>query len=73
LLTKVRDGRASTPVIPPLDYCESHPEQAHRLLYQRIGIFTALPLRSLDHLTLPGNPRKIGFMEGSTIKPAAAD
>jgi len=32
-----------------------------------------LPLRSLDRLTLPGKLRKIGFMEGSTIKPAAAD
>jgi hypothetical protein len=57
----------------PLDYCGSHPEQAYRLLYQRIGIFTALPLRSLDRLTMRGKLRKIGFMEGSTIKPAAAD
>jgi arsenate reductase len=48
-------------------------KEAYRLLYQRIGIFTALPLRSLDHLTLRGKLRKIGFMEGSTIKPAAAD
>jgi hypothetical protein len=43
-------------------------KQAYRLLNQRIGIFTALPLRSLGRLTLQGRLREIGRMEGSTAK-----
>ena len=41
-------------------------KEAYRLLNQRIGIFTALPLRSLDQLTLQGRLREIGRMQGST-------
>jgi arsenate reductase (thioredoxin) len=40
--------------------------QAYRLLNQRIGAFTALPLRSLDQLSLKSRLREIGKMEGST-------
>jgi protein-tyrosine-phosphatase len=42
--------------------------EAYRLLKQRIGIFTSLPLRSLSQLTLQGRLREIGRMEGSTAK-----
>jgi arsenate reductase len=41
-------------------------KEAYRLLNQRIGIFTALPLHSLDRLTLQGKLRDIGEMEGAT-------
>src|ERR1700710_1723965 len=37
-------------------------KQAYRLLNQRIGIFTALPLRSLDTLSLRDKLRAIGHM-----------
>jgi arsenate reductase len=43
-------------------------KEAFRLLYQRISIFTALPLRSLDRLSLQSKLRDIGDMEGSTAK-----
>jgi arsenate reductase (thioredoxin) len=43
-------------------------QEAHRLLNQRIGVFTALPLRSLDKLSLQSKLRDIGDMEGSTAK-----
>jgi arsenate reductase len=43
-------------------------KEAYRLLHQRIGIFTSLPLRSLGRLTLQGRLREIGRMEGSTAK-----
>ncbi|WJR81579.1 arsenate reductase ArsC [Bradyrhizobium sp. NP1] len=43
--------------------------QAYRLLNQRIGAFTALPLRSLDQLSLKNRLREIGKMEGSTHLP----
>ena len=46
--------------------------EAYRLLNQRIGIFTALPLRSLDRLSLHGKLREIGQMEGSTAKATEA-
>ena len=39
-------------------------KEAFRLLFQRISIFTALPLRSLDRLSLQGKLRDIGQMEG---------
>jgi len=35
-------------------------KNAYRMLYQRIGIFTSLPLRSLDHLTLQNKLKEIG-------------
>jgi arsenate reductase len=41
-------------------------KEAYRLLNQRIGIFTALPLRALDRLSLQARLRDIGHMEGST-------
>jgi arsenate reductase (thioredoxin) len=43
-------------------------KEAYRLLNQRIGIFTTLPLRSLDRLSLQNKLRDIGRMEGSTAK-----
>ncbi len=39
---------------------------AYCLLNQRIGVFNALPLRSLDTLTLKNKLRDIGHMEGAT-------
>jgi protein-tyrosine-phosphatase len=44
-------------------------KEAYRMLNQRIGAFTALPLRSLDKLTLQGKLRDIGHMEGATRTP----
>jgi len=41
---------------------------AYRLLNQRIGIFAALPLRSLNQLVLQNRLHEIGQMEGSTAK-----
>src|SRR6516165_3337665 len=41
-------------------------KDAYRLLNQRIGIFTSLPLHSLDQLTLHHKLREIGGMEGAT-------
>ena len=35
-------------------------KDAYRMLFQRIGIFTALPLRSLDQLSLQNKLREIG-------------
>src|SRR5712675_1097944 len=47
-------------------------KEAYRLLNQRIGIFTALPLHSLDRLSLQSKLRDIGRMEGSTAKATEA-
>jgi arsenate reductase len=47
-------------------------KEAYRLLNQRIGVFTALPLRSLDKLSLQSKLRDIGDMEGSTAKATEA-
>jgi protein-tyrosine-phosphatase len=47
-------------------------KQAYRLLNQRIGIFTALPLRSLGQLSVQSKLREIGRMEGPTAKVAEA-
>jgi hypothetical protein len=41
-------------------------KEAYRLLNQRIDIFTSLPLRSLDRLSLRKKLRDIGEMEGGT-------
>jgi protein-tyrosine-phosphatase len=41
-------------------------KEAYRLLGQRISIFTALPLRSLDQLSLAHRLKQIGEMEGAT-------
>lgn len=35
-------------------------KDAYRMLFQRIGIFTALPIRSLDQLSLQAKLREIG-------------
>jgi arsenate reductase (thioredoxin) len=45
-------------------------KDAYRMLHQRIGIFTALPLRSLDKLSLQHKLREIGRVQGSTAKMA---
>jgi arsenate reductase (thioredoxin) len=47
-------------------------KEAYRLLHQRIGVFTALPLQSLDRLGLRNRLREIGHMEGSTAKATEA-
>lgn len=43
-------------------------KDAYRMLFQRIGIFTALPIRSLDRLSLQSKLKDIGRMEGATGK-----
>ena len=45
-------------------------KDAYRMLNQRIGIFTSLPLRSLDRLSLQNKLRDIGRMAGATAKAA---
>jgi protein-tyrosine-phosphatase len=44
-------------------------KEAYRLLNQRISIFTALPLRSLDQLSLQNKLQEIGELEGATTPP----
>ena len=41
-------------------------KDAYRMLHQRIAIFTALPIRSLDQLSLQARLKEIGRMEGAT-------
>jgi arsenate reductase (thioredoxin) len=43
-------------------------KDAYRMLNQRIGIFVALPIRSLDQLSLQKRLQDIGRMEGATAK-----
>jgi protein-tyrosine-phosphatase len=43
-------------------------EDAYRMLNQRVAVFTALPLRSIDALSLQSKLREIGQMEGATAK-----
>jgi arsenate reductase (thioredoxin) len=43
-------------------------KDAYRMLFQRIGIFTALPIRSLDQLSLQNRLKEIGRQEGATAK-----
>ncbi len=43
-------------------------KDAYRLLNRRIGIFAALPLRSLNQLVVQNRLHEIGQMEGSTAK-----
>ena len=45
-------------------------KEAYRMLNQRISIFTALSLRSLDQLSLQNKRQEIGEMEGATTLPA---
>jgi protein-tyrosine-phosphatase len=47
-------------------------KDAYRMLNQRIGIFTSLPLRFLDQISLQRKLREIGRMEGATAKVAEA-
>jgi arsenate reductase (thioredoxin) len=41
-------------------------KDAYRMLNQRIGVFAALPLRSLDRLSLQNKLREIGRMQRAT-------
>lgn len=43
-------------------------QEAYRLLYRRIELFAALPIRGLDTLTLKARLREIGREEGATEK-----
>src|SRR6266403_2974472 len=43
-------------------------KDAYRMLHQRIGVFTALPIRSLDGLSLQRRLEEIGRMDGATAK-----
>jgi arsenate reductase (thioredoxin) len=45
-------------------------KDAYRMLNQRIGIFLALPIRSLDQLSLQRRLKEIGRLEGATAKAA---
>jgi protein-tyrosine-phosphatase len=45
-------------------------KDAYRMLERRISIFVALPIKSLDQLTLRQRLREIGRMEGATAKAA---
>jgi arsenate reductase (thioredoxin) len=47
-------------------------KEAYRLLNQRIGIFTALPLHSLNQLAMREKLDQIGQMDGSTARPTKA-
>ena len=42
--------------------------EAYRMLHQRISVFTALPIASLDQVSLKAKLRDIGRMEGATTK-----
>jgi arsenate reductase len=43
-------------------------QEAYRLLYRRVELFAALPVRGLDTLTLKAKLREIGREEGATAK-----
>lgn len=43
-------------------------DDAYRMLFQRISVFTALPIAALDQLTLQNRLKAIGAMEGATAK-----
>jgi arsenate reductase (thioredoxin) len=43
-------------------------KDAYRMLHQRIGVFTALPIHSLDRLSLQRRLEEIGRMHGATAK-----
>jgi arsenate reductase len=45
-------------------------KDTYRMLHQRIAIFTSLPLRSLDQLTLQDKLKEIGRTEDATAKAA---
>jgi arsenate reductase len=43
-------------------------KDAYRMLHQRIGVFTALPIRSLDQLSLQQRLKDIGHMDDAAAK-----
>jgi protein-tyrosine-phosphatase len=43
-------------------------KDAYRMLRQRIAVFTALPIRSLDQLSLQARLKEIGRMDGAAAK-----
>ncbi len=43
-------------------------KDAYRMLSQRIGVFAALPIRSLDKMSLQAKLKEIGGMDGATVK-----
>ena len=43
-------------------------KEAYRMLHQRIAVFTALPIASLDKMSLQAKLKDIGRMEGATAK-----
>jgi arsenate reductase (thioredoxin) len=45
-------------------------KDAYRMLNQRIGIFVALPIRSLNQLGLQSRLKEIGRTEGASAKAA---
>lgn len=45
-------------------------KDAYRMLFQRIGVFTALPIRSLDQLSLQSKLEEIGRMGSVSAKAA---
>ena len=45
-------------------------KDAYRMLFQRIGIFTALPIRGLDKLSLQNKLREIGHMNAKLVEPS---
>jgi arsenate reductase len=47
-------------------------KEAYRMLHQRIAVFTSLPLRSLDNLSLQSKLREIGNMNAATRTTADA-
>ena len=55
-------GATGSPAVVSLAF-----KEAYRLLSQRIGVFTALPLHSLDQLSLKKKLGEIGEMEGTTM------
>jgi arsenate reductase (thioredoxin) len=45
-------------------------KDAYRMLFQRIGIFTALPIRGLNKLSLQNKLREIGHMNTKLVEPS---
>ena len=45
-------------------------KDAYRMLFQRIGIFTELPIRGLDKLSLQNKLREIGHMNTKLVEPS---
>jgi len=43
-------------------------KDTYRMLYQRLGLFTALPIDSLDQLSLQSKLEDIGRLQGATAK-----